>query len=178
MRIGETTVRTAAPRRLKVRALTAEAFAPFGVVIADPGGVGRPVNEGRGERLDLAHGLVHATGAVSPSMALYRITASGWPVPIAVMERHPLTAQMFHPLDGASALVVVAPDDETGAPDMDRAQAFVAGPGQGFVYGPGIWHLPLVALGRPGSFSMLMWETGDARDCEIVTLAQPLLADI
>jgi ureidoglycolate lyase len=164
----------AAQAQLKAMALTAEAFAPFGDVIGDHGGAGRSVNEGRGERLDLAVSLVHSTGANAPSMALYRIVASHWPVSISVMERHPLTAQMFHALDGAPALVVVAPDSADGGPDMARARAFVAAPDQGFIYAPGVWHLPLVALERSGRFSMLMWETGDHRDCEIVTLAEPL----
>lgn len=166
---------TRAPAQpLQALPLTAVAFAPFGHVIGDTGAAGRSVNEGRGERIDISAGLVHATGAAAPSMALYRIVASQWPVRIAVMERHPLTAQMFHPLDGASSLLVVAPDAADGGPDMARARAFVAGPDQGFVYGPGVWHLPLVSLHRPGLFSMLMWETGDARDCEIVTIGTPL----
>ena len=166
---------TGAASTLAAVPLTAAAFAPFGAVISDTGSAGRSVNEGRGERIDFAAGLVHATGAHSPSMALYRIVASHWPVRIAVMERHPLTAQMFHPLGGASSLVVVAPDAADGGPDMARARAFVAGPDQGFVYAPGVWHLPLVSLHRPGLFSMLMWETGDARDCEIVAISTPLL---
>ena len=48
------------------------------------------------------------------------------------------------------------------------ARAFVGRRGEGVIYAPGVWHLPMVALGEPADFAMLMWETGDpAADCEV-----------
>ncbi len=50
------------------------------------------------------------------------------------------------------------------------------GRGEGVVYAPGVWHLPMVALGEPADFAMLMWETGDpSADCEVHEIAAPML---
>jgi ureidoglycolate lyase len=151
-----------------------EAFAPFGTVI-EPSGASRRVNEGRGLRTEVPASLVHSTGAASPSLAFYDIAPSHWPVSLALVERHPLTCQMFVSVEGGAFLVAVAPLAGDGGPDMERARAFVARPGSGIVYAPGVWHLPLVALERPGRFLMMMWETGTERDCEERPLARPLL---
>lgn len=153
--------------------LDRDAFAPFGSVI-EPSGPSRRVNEGRGLRTEVPASLVHSTGAVSPSLAVYDIGPSHWPVALRMVERHPLTAQMFVSLDGGAFLVAVAPLAADGGPDMDRARAFVARAGSGIVYAPGVWHLPLVAMERPGRFLMMMWETGTERDCEERALVAPL----
>ncbi|TPX12199.1 uncharacterized protein E0L32_007085 [Thyridium curvatum] len=96
--------------------------------------------------------------------------------PVAVLERHPFTTQMFCPLgaDDAAAsaryLVVVAPsgppgeadaglpvpqDGEglpgRGLPDVQRLKAFVATGAQAVTYSAGTWHAPMVALGREGT---------------------------
>jgi ureidoglycolate lyase len=154
--------------------LDQEAFAPFGSVI-EAAGISRRVNEGRGLRTDVPASLVHSTGAASPSLAFYEIAPSHWPVSLALVERHPLTSQMFVSVDGGDFLVAVAPLAGDGGPDMERARAFIARPGSGIVYAPGVWHLPLVALERPGRFLMMMWETGTERDCEERTLSRPLM---
>jgi ureidoglycolate lyase len=166
---------TGAPFVLVAQPLDAGAFAPFGRVVAAGVDPGRPVNEGRGTRIDLAAGLSHRTGAAEPSLALYRLDASHWPIEVQVMERHPQTAQMFLPLTGLDYLVLVAPDDAAGEPDMEQARAFVGVAGQGVVYAPGVWHLPMVALDRDATFAMLMWETGGPQDCETRRLPAPLL---
>ena len=153
--------------------LDREAFAPFGSVI-EPSGVSRSVNEGRGLRTEVPASLVHSTGAVSPSLAIYDIQPSHWPVALRMVERHPLTAQMFVSLEGGAFLVAVAPLAADGGPDMERARAFVARPGSGIVYAPGVWHLPLVAMERTGRFLMMMWESGTERDCEERPVRAPL----
>ncbi len=153
--------------------LDREAFAPFGAVIA-PAGASRRVNEGRGLRTEVPASLVHTTGAASPSLAIYDIAPSHWPVALGMVERHPLTSQLFVALEGGAFLVVVAPATAEGGPDARGARAFVARAGSGIVYAPGVWHLPLVAMERPGRFLMMMWETGTERDCEECRLDTPL----
>ena len=69
-------------------------------------------------------------------------------------------------------LVVVAPDDPHGGPDLDRLQAFVASAGQGINYLRGVWHHPIVALDVPADFVMLAWEDGGALDCEERSLSR------
>lgn len=160
---------------LRLRPLTAATFASYGFVASLDGRDGRSVNQGRAHRLDGFGQLHQHEEAARPAVALYDVTASSLPVTITLMERHPLTSQIFVPMGGASALIVVAPAEADGLPDMARAEAFLSGPQQAFCYGAGIWHAPLFAHRLGALFTMMMWETGDARDCEEHHLAAPCI---
>lgn len=157
MDAGATLTLTAEP-------LDAVAFEGFGRLVDRP--AGKTVNEGRGMRTELGATLDHDAAAAGQSVALYRLDGSPAPVPVAMFERHPRTEQLFAPLDDGAYLVVVAPDGPDGGPDVAQARAFRGRPDQHVVYAKGVWHLPMVALGRPGSFLMMMWETGGDDDCE------------
>lgn len=142
------------------------AFAPYGTLLAidAAGDAGRAVNQGRARRLPGLRDLAHDAAARRPVLDLYRVEPSTLPFPLVCFERHPLTAQAFVPLQAARLLVAVAPDDG-GRPDIGRARAFIVD--RAIVhYRAGAWHAPLVALDAPARLAMLMWETGDARDCE------------
>jgi ureidoglycolate lyase len=81
---------------------------------------------------------------------------------------------VFIPIRCARLLLTVAPDDGNGQPDLARAAAFVARGDTVIHYRAGAWHSPLVALDEPAVLSMLMWEAGDARDCEEVSSTMPV----
>lgn len=66
-------------------------------------------------------------------------------------------------------LVIVCGGGE--APDLGTLQAFVAQPGEGITYRPGVWHHPLVALDREADFACLVHEDGSAGDCELREVA-------
>jgi ureidoglycolate lyase len=66
----------------------------------------------------------------------------------------------------ARYLVIVAPDDASGRPDLSQVSAFVAQPTQGVCYRRGTWHAPMIALDASALMTMLMWEARDSRDCE------------
>ncbi len=146
------------------RTIEATAFEPGGTRLirsAPPGG-GRPVNEGRGRRVDLA--TIEGDGRAI--LARYDLAGSDWPVAIAVWERHPFSDQAFLALDGEDALAVVAPAGPDGRPALAAAEAFRMRPGTPFLYPAGLWHAPLFALERPGRFLMAMRETGRGDDTE------------
>ena len=84
------------------------------------------------------------------------------------MERHAWSSQSFVPLDPARWLVLVAPHAAAGGPDMARAAAFVAGPGQGVTYGADVWHHGLTVLDAPARFAVFMWRDGTVGDEEFV----------
>ncbi len=166
---------TASPaRRLRARPLAPQGFAAYGEVFEAQGGLVRAVNDGRALRHDGLVRLDHAVDARLPALAAYRVEPSGLPFAAAVFERHPGSSQVFLPLDVARYLVAVAPATPAGEPDLDRAEAFVAGRGVGVHYRAGVWHVPLVALDRAGAFAMLMWEAGAADTIEH-RLPEPLL---
>jgi ureidoglycolate lyase len=160
------------PSTLPLRPLGAGAFAPFGEVFTLDALPPVSVNAGRGTRRDLPR---TASGSdLRDTVAVYDIAPSVLPFKVTLVERHPLTAQMFMPLQASRWLVVVMPASADGGPDAAAACAFLAGPGQGIVYAPGAWHLPLVALDGPGRFLMRMGESGSPDDCHEHVLASAL----
>jgi ureidoglycolate lyase len=147
--------------------LTFHAFAPFGRLLDGRAAPGRPVNQDRGTRCDLAS-FDGQPGRVT--LSRYDLRASELPLEVAVLERHRASDQAFFSLCGAEALVVVTGAAPDGSPDPAAARAFISGPATPFLYSAGTWHAPLFALGRDGAFLMVMRETGTPADTEIVEL--------
>lgn len=157
-------------RTIQALALSAEQFAPFGSVIEIGGKTGRSVNQGRAQRVEGTRGLTHAIGT-KPVVDLYRVEESELPFIVDCLERHPLSCQIFTPMQCARYLVVVAPPDPTGKPDVSRTCAFLGSHEQAICYEAGVWHAPMIALDSVAVMTMTMWEAGDARDCEEFWLA-------
>lgn len=166
--------------------LTQTAFARFGTVI-EAGGESAAVNQGRGRRFDLALDLAAADPRAHRLVsAIYSIEASTLPFTLGVIERHPLSPQLFFPNRAGRFLVCVFDAHADGEPDVDTAHAFVGSAAQGIVYRAGVWHGPLVALDAPGEFLMQMWQCDGPLDCEerilagsfSVRVAQPRLGEL
>jgi ureidoglycolate lyase len=137
----------AASRTLVAEPLTAEAFEPFGDVIAATG-ESFPINGGMCDRFhDRARMEFTGDGRAGVSVGLGR----PYPLPLSfsLVERHPLGSQAFVPMQEDPFLVVVAPD-EGGRPGTPRA--FLTAPGQGVNYLRNVWHGVLMPIGRPGRF--------------------------
>jgi len=155
-----------APQRLRAQPLTAEAFAPFGSLVSLDAAGGRPVNQNRARRIPGIGDLQHEAAAARPVLDVYRVVQSALPFEVVCFERHVLTSQVFIPIRCGRLLIVVAPDRADGHPDIDRAVAFVGDGRTAIHYRAGVWHSPLAALDEAALLAMLMWEAGDARDCE------------
>jgi ureidoglycolate lyase len=154
-----------APRILHAQPLSADLFAPFGSVIEIGGKIGRPVNQGRAQRIDGTRNLAHADDT-TPVVDLYRVETSKLPFTVDCLERHPLSCQIFTPMRCVRYLVIVAPTGADDKPDLADTRAFLGSPEQAICYGAGIWHAPMIALDDSAVMTMTMWEAGDARDCE------------
>jgi len=166
---------TAPRRRLEAPLLTREAFLPFGdvVVCERPDITPVMVNFGTAARRDHAATLENKRPLSLPNLATFRCEPwSRFPVMAESMEKHPGSSQLFVPMTVERYLVVVAPAGD--APDPEGLRAFVASPGQGVVYGPGIWHMPLIVFGSPAEFVMFVWEDGTAEDCVVAKLPEPV----
>lgn len=155
-----------ASRRLRAQRLTAEAFAPFGSLGTISAVGGQSVNQGRARRVPGIGDLQHDPAATRPVLDVYHIAPSLLPFRLACFERHVLTSQIFIPIRCARLLIAVAPDRDDGQPDIERAVTFVGDPHTIIHYRAGVWHSPLVALDDAAVLTMLMWEAGDARDCQ------------
>lgn len=157
----------AAFRHLRAVRLDAAAFAPFGDVLAAPISTGAtliaPLAAARNLRPDRA----------VPRLAWFAVPATAWPVRATVMERHRFSSQSFVPCGPAEWLVLVAPDDAQGGPDMGAARAFVAGGDQAVTIRADIWHHPVTAFAAC-RFAVLTCLAGDADDEEFRDLARPV----
>jgi ureidoglycolate lyase len=140
-----------APRPLIARPLTAEAFAPFGEVIAADGQPDRMINAGLcarfHDRARLDFGPVGRAG-----ISVFLAEARALPYRFDLVERHPDGSQAFLPMTAAPFLVIVAPD-EGGTPGAPLA--FLTVPGQGINLGRGTWHGVLTPLQAPGLFAVV-----------------------
>lgn len=130
-------------RSLLARALTREAFAPFGEVIDTDWTDRFEINAGMAERYH-AIATAEATGPDARTViSIFRGKPYDVPLKLAMVERHPFGSQAFMPLGTGRFLVAVCPDTPEG-PGIP--QAFIASPGQGVNYRRNVWHAVLTPL--------------------------------
>jgi ureidoglycolate lyase len=121
----------------------------------------------RARQFDQTPAFAHTTAQAWPSAAIYRNRPRDVPVDIQELERHPFSCQLFVPMGTSRWLVMVAPDDAAGRPDVVRAQVFLATGRQGICYRPGVWHSPLLTLDAESDFFTLMWSRNPSDDTEV-----------
>jgi ureidoglycolate lyase len=154
---------------LTVEPLTEESFAPFGEVLTVPHPSGRAY---------FGRALANLRPSARASLSLARKEdVASLPLLARQMERHEFSSQSFVPVDAGRYLVLVAPHAAGGGPDMTKARAFVAAPGQGITYGANVWHHPLTIFDRPAAFAIYMWLEGGKGDEEFFTLPTPVRID-
>jgi ureidoglycolate lyase len=147
---------------LRPEPLTRAVFAAFGDVI-EAGNVFDVINSGTTQQYrKLTEVDVSADGGQT-QVSLYRVVPYELPLVIKLLERHPLSSQLFMPLDVAPFLVVVAPPGER----VDRAsvRAFVTNGAQGVNYRRGTWHHPVIALRNPAQF-LVVDRVGPGTNCD------------
>lgn len=129
--------------------LTTEEFAPFGDVLM-VGSIGE-------RRFFDAPVESDPRATASPALWTIAMARTGsFPLRIGQMERHPLSAQTFIPLNSFRYLVVVAPNAVGGVPDMSHVRAFVSEPHQAICYRRNVWHHAMTALDRNAEFIVYM----------------------
>jgi ureidoglycolate lyase len=161
-------------KRFHPEPLTAEAFAPYGDVIAvDQARERRTINYGHTLRFhDLARLDLNAEQG-KPLISIFRSTPLPPPIPIKVMEVHPLSSQAFYPLNQRPYLVVVAGRGEF---EVGNLRVFRAGPHQGVNYHPGCWHHYSLALEEVSDFLVIDRE-GPGENCQEVFLDEEIVID-
>lgn len=102
---------------------------------------------------------------------------------VNVLEKHPLSSQTFVPMGGLAEeyvyLVVVALPlkDDRGrdmGPDMKTVKAFLCKGNQAVTYGQGVWHAPMIVVGRHEflDFAVVIYETLDPHKPELDCIEQ------
>jgi ureidoglycolate hydrolase len=144
---------------LSVKALSAEAFKPFGERIAAPKGKPTASLPGMDYWADLArlpllerpYGIGYATQDIRP----FRQTGA---------ERHMKTPELLLPVRGDMVVIVGPPDnpqEPSRLPPLSRFSAFLVKEGEGVLFAPGTWHWAPFALRRAiGIF--VIYSTGTA----------------
>lgn len=154
----------ATPRpRIIAEPLTAERFAPFGDVFS------RPAEPGR---LDPQLQLENGCPGARPVLTLIRVAPRQVPLEVTMMERHPHSSQTFIPMKVTRYLVIVAPKQPDGGPDLAAIRAFVVTADQGVSYHPDTWHHGLAVIDDEGEFTVLTWNDGGNADTEFLSLAE------
>lgn len=115
-----------------------------------------------------------AAGAGRQVLEMIATTPRPAPRAVAILERHPHSSQSFLALDSGTWLIVLAPDNAAGEPDLARAVCLLAGQGDAICIHRNVWHAPLTVLDRPATFAMTMWRRAEGGDGEVRTLATPL----
>ena len=150
------------PVLLHPEPLTAAAFQPFGDVI-EAGDAFDVINRGTTRQFADLAGIDVAMEGGRPRLSLYRVEPYPLPLTVAMLERHPLSSQLFMPLHADPFLVVVAPPGDSVNPASVRA--FVSNGRQGVNYHRGTWHHPVIAL-RESSEFLVIDRAGEGRNCD------------
>jgi ureidoglycolate lyase len=168
---------------MRAAPLIQAAYAAFGDVVAARADV-QPVsaNLGFAERFDFLAPLenLRAAGARA-NLCVFRcrpmLPSGQTRFDVRLLERHPESTQAFIPMRGVGRYLVIVCLGGA-APDLSTLAAFVATGSQGITYKPGVWHHPLVGMDAPGDFACLVWEDGSAADCDVATLAAPIIIEL
>ncbi len=137
-------------RTIRPEPLTAEAFAPFGDVLAASGDADKIINQGLCGRFHDRARLEFTEGRAG--ISIFDAVPRSLPHDLDMMERHPDGSQAFVPMHQNDWLVIVAADAD-GTPGAPRA--FVASQGQGVNFHRGTWHGVLTPLAPPGLFAVI-----------------------
>ena len=136
---------------IKIQALTADAFAPFGDVLDCAGTPDKIINQGLCGRFhDRAQLDFGAEGRAG--ISLFHAELRSLPLTLDMVERHPEGSQAFRPLSADPFLVIVAADNN-GTPGAPLA--FRTAPGQGVNYHRNTWHGVLTPLSGNGIFAVI-----------------------
>lgn len=147
--------------------LTAENFAVYGDVISVSESAEHfAINDGHTMRYhDLAE--VDVTEQQGTTLLnIFRSTPLAFPLPIEMMERHPLGSQAFIPMSNQPYVVVVAPSGEL---DTSKIEVFLASNKQGVNYHKGTWHHFCLALNEVSDF-LVVDRGGKGDNCDVEKL--------
>ncbi len=126
---------------------------------------GEAANLGTARRYGALSSLENMRGeSARPNVSVFRSTPwHGDQFNVTMLEKHPLSTQLFVPMNARRYLVVVA--EGASVPDLATLRAFVVDGKTGITYRPGVWHHPIVALDQEIDFVSLVWEVGGDGDC-------------
>ena len=151
---------------LKPVPLSKANFADYGdVVEVKHHGDIRDSNYGMTKRYhDLAN-LDLLSDSGQPLFNIFRTSPVVFPFKVKVIERHPLSSQLFFPLTSQPFLVLVARAETLPTPDS--LKLFITNGSQGVNYKKNIWHHYLISLYQGADF-IVVDRGGKEKNCDEV----------
>jgi len=150
---------------LRVRELTAEAFAAYGRTITVPA---------RGEDASGPGWRWWAEMVSLPTdgrnFGVGYLALSGSPLRFDCTERHMRSVEVVVPLRGECLLYVgpaERPEEPAAIPELERFEVFRLRPGTGVAMDPGVWHGAPLSEGESSAMVLLLEGTG-ANDVTVV----------
>ena len=127
--------------------LTSLSFNEYGDVISPDHG-GTSANQGRGfkrshltELINLRTPILDSSSSqtnpcATANVATFRIYSSKLPWSLKLLEKHPLSSQMFIPFHSDSKYLVLVAHDLNESPNLSTLKGFISDTTQGFNYKP------------------------------------------
>ena len=151
--------------------ITAANFKQFGDLV-EPGEQAVNINSDTCLKYpDLANLELNRQGGVA-TVHLYHAQPCQLPLHVTMLERHPLSSQLFMPLTSNPYLVVVATKGELINPE--DVSVFICSEGQGVNYHAGTWHHPLLTLQTMSQF-LVVDRKGPEKNCDELDLTEEIL---
>ena len=163
--------------RLIIEPLARDTFAAYGDVIELAGDCEIINSDTVRKFADLA-GINLSGDGGRPAVHIYQATPYTMPMTIRMLERHPLSSQLFMPLHGRPFLVVVAATGNSvqigdlGDDIRGDIRAFITNGKQGVNYHAGTWHHPVIAINEITEFIELD-RIGSGKNCDEITFDDP-----
>lgn len=162
---------------IPVRAATAEALAPYGVLLGSDCGVEPLPIDFYGGTVDVRKpGAFRCDSAVDVTVCRLQPR----PLELEYLERHPCHTQAFIPLSGRPFLAVFAPATVDNAlPALDALQAFRFDGSAGFMMFENVWHeFPLAEEPDTDVIVLLSTATTDALHADNTVEGEAVGADL
>ncbi|MFT5132933.1 MAG: ureidoglycolate lyase [Gammaproteobacteria bacterium] len=147
---------------LEVNKLTKESFEVFGDVI-EADGEFQKINQGTTLRFNDLVTIDVTENSGRPLFNIFRASPRPRPIQVKLLERHPISSQLFFPLHNKPYLVLVAPAVEKI--DVNNLFVFHASGRQGVNYHRDIWHHPLLAIDEVTDF-IVIDRGGEGENCD------------
>lgn len=154
-------------RDLVAKALTKEAFLPYGEVIEKKGAEIRDINHGVTQRFhDLCTVDVGDDGGRA-GVSLFETTPCSLPYEVRYLERHPLGSQAFIPMGFSQFFVLVAPVGD--AILAESLELFITDGYQGVNFFKNTWHHTHLVLDKTATFVVVdrIGEGANLVECDI-----------
>lgn len=149
---------------LKAEPLTKKQFEEFGQVIElETHDDIKTINYGQTQRFNDLANLDLSSIDGRPLFNIFKSKSIDLPFKVKVIERHPLSSQLFFPLSSIPFLVLVAKNTEH--PTHEDLRLFITNGQQGINYASNTWHHYLLATKQTVDF-VVIDRGGSDKNCE------------